>query len=163
MQNISPKDDLIRDVRRFKELMIGFGRRRSLRDPVAAAVEELELSPPQIHTLLWVGHEGQLTMGEVAQRLGVSEKTVTGIIDRLERRHLVSRERGDADRRVVRCKLTKTGEKVYHHLDELTSRAMGQFLGLLDREDRQLLFRLLEKVQRKIESATAAARKAAQQ
>jgi DNA-binding MarR family transcriptional regulator len=150
---MAPKDDLAADVRRLKELLLTVGRRRSLRDPVASAVEALDLTPPQVHAVLWVGHDGPLTMGEVAQRLGVSEKTVTGIVDRLERRGLASRERDGADRRVVRCRLSRAGEKVYRQLDELTSRAMGEALALLDHADRRALFGLLEKLLPRKEAA----------
>ena len=98
------------NVARLKEVLAAFGRRRSLRDPIAAAAEELELTPAQIHTLLWLKIDGPLTMGEIARRVS-SEKTVTGIVDRLEKRKLVHRDRGERDRRVIRCRLTKTGRR----------------------------------------------------
>lgn len=153
MRNTADEDSLAEDVRRLKDLVTSLGRRRSLRDPIASAVEELRLTPPQVHTVAWLGRDGPLSMGEVAQRVGISEKTVTGIIDRLEKARLVLRERQDSDRRVVRCRLTKGGEKIYRQLDELTSQAMAQFLGMFEPADRKTLLELFEKLAKRLEAA----------
>ena len=82
-----------RDARAVRERLIVLARRRSLRDPVAASCDALGLTAPQIHALLWLGHDGPLTMGELARRISVTEKTVTGIVDRLERDGFLHRER----------------------------------------------------------------------
>jgi DNA-binding MarR family transcriptional regulator len=96
-----------------------------------------------------------LTMGELARRLGVTVKTVTGIVDRLEREGHVQRERITLDRRVVRCRLTEQGQKTYQLLDRMVHEAMGQMLGMLDGSDRKALFRILEKLDRRLKSSAA--------
>src|SRR5256885_695950 len=98
----------IRDVERLKELLLELGRRRPLRDPLSAG-NELELAGPQLHAMVWLGHDGPLTMGELAHRLGVTEKGVTGLADRLEAHGYCLRERAEDDRRVVRLRLTGSG------------------------------------------------------
>src|SRR5689334_18604765 len=102
----------IRDVERLKELLLGLGRRRPLRDPLSSGAE-LELAGPQLHTMVWLGHDGPLTMGELARRLGVTEKGFTGIADRLEKHGYCQRERDTNDRRVVRLRLTSKGESFF--------------------------------------------------
>jgi DNA-binding MarR family transcriptional regulator len=154
-RNISKEEDLVGDVARLQQLMSALGRRRSLRDPIASTCEKLQFTPPQVHALLWLGQDGMLTMGELARRLGVTEKTVTGIVDRLERAGHVLRERITLDRRVVRCRLTEQGQKTYQLLDRLVHEAMSQMLGLLDGSDRKALFRILEKLVRRSESSSA--------
>jgi hypothetical protein len=84
------------DARRLHAMLVELMRRRSLRDPISATCAELELSAPQVHTLLAMGHEGPLTMGELARRVAVTEKTTTGLVDRLERDGLVQRLRDAA-------------------------------------------------------------------
>jgi DNA-binding MarR family transcriptional regulator len=142
------------DVARLKQVLAAFGRRRSLRDPMAAACEELDLTPAQIHTLLWLKTDGPLTMGEIARRVS-SEKTVTGIVDRLVRMRLVQREHSVSDRRVIRCQLTRSGERVAEKLDEAVSHAMHSLLSMLEREDRHHLVRILETLQQRMERAAA--------
>ena len=145
-RNIPKQEDLPGDVARLQQLLYALGRRRSLRDPIASTCEELQFTPPQVHALLWLGLDGILTMGELARRLGVTEKTVTGIVDRLEREGHIQRERIILDRRVVRCRLTQKGQETYQRLAGFVNEAMGQMLGLLDGSDRDALFRILEKL-----------------
>jgi DNA-binding MarR family transcriptional regulator len=90
-RNISIGDDLAGDVVQLRELLVALGRLRSLRDPIATTCEQTQLTPPQIHALLWLGQEETLAMGELARRLGITEKTVTGLVDRLEREGYVLR------------------------------------------------------------------------
>ena len=146
--------DAAHDVARLKEVLAAFGRRRSLRDLMAAACDELDLTAPQIHVLMWLRLDGPLTMGEIARRVS-SEKTITGIVDRLVRRKLVQRDRDGHDRRVIRCRLTKAGERVAGRLDEATTHAMELLLAMLDPAERQNLIRILEHLHQRMERAAA--------
>jgi DNA-binding MarR family transcriptional regulator len=137
----------------------GFARRRSLRDPVAALCAEGQLTPPQLHALLWLGHDGPLTMGELARRVGVTEKTITGVADRLSHADLVARERDALDRRIVRARLTARGAGVHRHLQEHLHARLAQMLGVLDPADRRALFRILEKLFRRLEQEAPAGRR----
>ncbi|HEX8818729.1 MAG TPA: MarR family transcriptional regulator [Archangium sp.] len=134
------------DVDRFRRLLFSLGRLHSLRDPLASSCERTPLTAPQIHALLWLGQDEALTMGELARRLGITEKTVTGVVDRLEREGHVQRERDPEDRRVVRCRLTAAGTRVYRKLDRTVLQGMGRMLERLDANDRRALFRILEKL-----------------
>jgi DNA-binding MarR family transcriptional regulator len=121
-------------------------RHRSLRDPISATCAELELSAPQVHTLLALGHEGPLPMGDLARRVAVTEKTITGLVDRLERDMLVQRLRDGADRRVVRVKLTARGARLARRLDAEVLQKLTRLMGLLDADDRRDLFRIISKL-----------------
>lgn len=48
----------------------------------------------------------ELKISELSHRLGLSNSTVSGIVDRLEKQRIVERVRGEKDRRVVRVRLT---------------------------------------------------------
>ena len=144
--NFSTQDEVVADAAHLKALLIALGRQRSLRDPLASTCEQMQFTPPQLHTLLWLGEDGPLTMGELARRLGVTEKTVTGVVDRLEREGCLQRERDMADRRVVRCHLTDKGARTYAELDAHLLEKLSQMLAMLDAEDRSALFALLQKL-----------------
>jgi DNA-binding MarR family transcriptional regulator len=133
-------------VGRLRELLTQLSRRRPLRDPVAAACEDLDLTPAQLHLLLWLGRDGPLTMGELARLVAVTEKTITGVVDRLERDRLVQRERDPSDRRVVRVRLAAHGARAYRRIDQDIDRKLAGFLGLLEPLDRRHLMRMLEKL-----------------
>lgn len=143
MRNISMVDD---EARRLMELLTALGRRNSLRDPLAHLVESLEFTPPQLHSVIWLGVDGPLSMGELARRVGVTEKTITGIIDRLEREDYVQRERDPSDRRVVHVRLTPRGQETAEQLQAQAHDRFRTFLSLLDAEDRTALLRVFEKL-----------------
>jgi len=132
----------IREVDRLKELLLELGRRRPLRDPLSSG-NELELVGPQLHTLVWLGHDGPLTMGELARRLGVSEKGFTGVADRMEDAGYCQRERDTEDRRVVRLRLTTLGEELFARSAARLDKRLGFLLDALPAPDRDALFRIL--------------------
>jgi DNA-binding MarR family transcriptional regulator len=93
-----------------------------------------------------MGHEGPLTMGELARRVAVTEKTTTGLVDRLERDGLVLRLRDGSDRRVVRVKLTAHGARLARRLDAEVLEKLTRLMGRLDAGDRRDLFRIIDKL-----------------
>ncbi len=140
---------LAAEAARIRQLLKLLSRRRSLRDPIAASCEEIDLTPVQIHLLLVLG-DGALTMGELARRVAVTEKTITGIVDRLERDGFVRRERDPADRRVVHVALAPAGASLSSRIDAEITRKLVGFLGLLDAPDRRHLVRILEKLEARL-------------
>ncbi len=60
-----------------------------------------------------VEERGNCTMGEVADSFSMPRSTLTGIIDRLERKDFVRRVRSGDDRRRVRIGTTRRGKKAY--------------------------------------------------
>lgn len=154
-RNISKEDNLTGDVARLRQLLLTLGRTRSLRDPIASTCEQMQLTPSQVHALLWLGHDGGHTMGELARRLGITEKTMTGVVDRLEREGFVQRERSVTDRRVVHSSLTAEGQRIYQRLDRVLRQQMGVLLDILDAEDRKALFRMLEKLIQRVEAPSS--------
>lgn len=64
------------------------------------------LTTPQILLLQTINTCGAVTIGELAQHMRLSQATVTTILDRLERRGLVTRERSHLDKRKVHAYLT---------------------------------------------------------
>jgi DNA-binding MarR family transcriptional regulator len=65
------------------------------------------LSGPQFFILRELFLQQPKTIGELSKALELSNSTVTGIIDRMERRGLVQRKRDEKDRRVVWVSMTE--------------------------------------------------------
>lgn len=65
------------------------------------------LTAPQILLLQTLRDKGQITIGELAQEVSLSQATVTTILDRLEKRELVYRQRSETDKRKVHAFLTE--------------------------------------------------------
>jgi DNA-binding MarR family transcriptional regulator len=84
-----------------------------------------------------------LTQREVAERCYVTPATVTGVVDTLERDGLVTRERGTADRRVVRVRLTGEGSSRLAATKRAAGRAMAPVFGDLTSRDEAVVRRFL--------------------
>ena len=70
-----------------------------------AVGEKLELGSAERHCLSLL-HEGPKTAGAIAKAVALTPAAVTAMIDRLEMRGLVARQRSEQDRRQVKVVLT---------------------------------------------------------
>ena len=70
------------------------------------------LTAPQMLLLQTIKNNGALTIGELANEISLSQATVTSILDRLENRQLVYRERSTTDKRKVHAFLTDSGQEI---------------------------------------------------
>jgi DNA-binding MarR family transcriptional regulator len=70
------------------------------------------LTTPQIIVLQTIRDLGEVSTGQISERVNLSQGTVTSILDRLESRTLIERYRSVADRRVVHARLTRQGRAV---------------------------------------------------
>ena len=105
-----------------------------------------DLTPNQYNVLriLRGSHPTKLPCGEIADRMIARDPDVTRLVDRLNRRGLVTRSRGRQDRRVVEVGITEKGQEVLRSLDpavgrfpkavigHLGSKKLGQLRALLD-------------------------------
>ncbi|MDO6461513.1 MarR family transcriptional regulator [Granulosicoccaceae sp. 1_MG-2023] len=67
------------------------------------------LTAPQILLMQTLRDRGEITIGELAGDISLSQATVTTILDRLEKRGYVYRARSQADKRKVHAHLTDQG------------------------------------------------------
>ena len=70
------------------------------------------LTAPQILLLQTIRDKGEVTIGELANEISLSQATVTSILDRLEKRELVYRERSKEDKRKVHAYLTDQATEI---------------------------------------------------
>ncbi|MBW1782753.1 MAG: MarR family transcriptional regulator [Deltaproteobacteria bacterium] len=67
------------------------------------------VSAAQVNCLIALHENGPLSPSQIARHVMVNSSTITGIIDRLEKKDLVRRLRISSDRRVVTVELTNSG------------------------------------------------------
>lgn len=70
-------------------------------------------SPSAISALAAIRRLGSPTLGELAEAEGISRPSMSAQAAALERRGLVAREGSQADRRLVRLRLTPAGERAF--------------------------------------------------
>ena len=72
--------------------------------------KKYNVSAAQVNCLLALHEYGPLPPSQIAKMILVNSSTVTGIIDRLEQKGLVERQRISQDRRVITIQLTESGK-----------------------------------------------------
>lgn len=70
------------------------------------------ITPPQFVALQWLFEEGDMTIGELSNKMYLAFSTTTDLVDRMEKNQLVKRVKDPNDRRVVRIHLLAEGERI---------------------------------------------------
>jgi DNA-binding MarR family transcriptional regulator len=73
--------------------------------------KEMRLTAPQGMLMGILSKHGKMKVSDLSEELGLSNSTVSGIIDRLEKQSLVERTRSEEDRRVVYVSVTEGTKK----------------------------------------------------
>jgi len=82
---------------------------------------ETGLTGPQVWGIKVIAEQGTLRVSDLAKKMYLHPTTVVGILDRLEKRGLVSRSRSQEDRRVVYVSLTDEGRSLVENSPEAAS------------------------------------------
>jgi DNA-binding MarR family transcriptional regulator len=93
------------------------------------------LSLMHIHALTVLEVEGSLSMSHLADELGVSLASATGIVARMEQRRLVERRHDETDRRIVSVHQTRLGAAVFARLRRHRRDKLTKLLGLLSDDE----------------------------
>lgn len=97
------EDEILRSLRRIIRAVDLYSRK---------LMSQHGLSGPQLLCLNQLHLRGERLSGALAKDMSLSPATVTGILDRLETRGLVLRERQRDDKRTVVVRLTDTGREL---------------------------------------------------
>lgn len=104
------------------------------------------LTTSQLATLRQLARRGALSAGDLARGISVSQATITGIVDRLESRELVTRSRDLEDRRRVVIDLTESGREVVASSPPPLHERFVLRLAEVSPEERQEISRVLERI-----------------
>jgi len=90
-----------------------------------------DLTFGQLRLLFTLGDSGPVSVGQLADKLGVTDATASEFVDRLERRGLAARRHRADDRRVVDCLLSDEGSRLLGEIQGARREAMRKLLSLL--------------------------------
>lgn len=93
------------------------------------------ITAPQFIALQWLLEEGDLTIGELSNKINLAFSTTTDLVDRMEKSELAKRVRDPKDRRVVRIHLLGKGEKIIHEVIQKRQEYLGEVLENVSMEE----------------------------
>lgn len=92
--------------------------------------KEMNMTGPQGMLMGTLAHHGEMKVSDLSEKLGLSNSTVSGIIDRLENQGLVIRTRSKEDRRVVYVNVTsefkKNSQNHFIEIEKMFESMMGK-------------------------------------
>ncbi|AVQ99555.1 HTH-type transcriptional regulator MhqR [Oceanobacillus picturae] len=102
------------------------------------------ITSPQFVALQWLLEEGDLTIGELSNKISLAFSTTTDLVDRMERNELVERVRDSKDRRVVRIHVLEKGESIIEEVIQKRQEYLGEVLDKFSLEQTEQLSELLD-------------------
>ncbi len=117
--------------------------------------KDYKMTVPQLVCLRQLAHHKKLTTGQLARRVFLSQATVSGILDRLERKGLINRMRSDKDRRRVFISLTEDGKELIEKMPWPLQERFSQSLSSMSRKERIQLDKTLKRLVKMMESSQA--------
>lgn len=102
-------------------------------------LNDFNITAPQFSALQILINNGDMTIGELSQKMSLACSTITDLIGRMERTELVKRKKDEKDKRVVRIEVLPKGfdilEKVLHKRRKFLEDKLDNF----NEEQKQLL------------------------
>src|SRR2546430_1555554 len=134
-----------------------FGTARAWRTKLDQRLRPLGLSQGKWRTLIHVSQGGnKLTQKEIAERMGIEEPTLAGLLDRLQEDGWIKRQESPSDRR---CKIVHLQRRSKAVLDEIFNTAHGLRHELIEDvppHDLEACIRVLAQIRKKAEESGGA-------
>ena len=124
---------------------------RSLRRNYDRQLKSFALTPCQFEVLMTLWNEDGIVLSELGRRVSRDGPTITGVVDRMEKKMLVRRKRNSGDRRVVKVHLTPKGKNMKQQLSTTKKEIFERITHDLTLKEINHLVTLLEKMMKNVE------------
>ncbi|WP_322978483.1 MarR family winged helix-turn-helix transcriptional regulator [Pseudomonas sp. C11] len=105
-----------------------------------------QVTAAQFKVVLLVSQQRASTPAELVRLLNLDSGAMTRMLDRLEQKGLLTRERSQADRRQVYLRLTEAGEALGVQVPQIAADATNELTGCLTRAELDEFQRLMKKM-----------------
>jgi DNA-binding MarR family transcriptional regulator len=119
---------------------------RLLRDDMTQALQPLLLNVHEYAIMRIIESRQSETQHGVAERYGIDSSTMVELVDKLEGREILKREKNPLDRRSYTLVLTPKGRKTLSRAKRIGESVQKKFLSPLDEGEREMLYGSLVKL-----------------
>lgn len=144
IQDLDKSYEIIRTIKRVKE---------SLKHNFEKRFKDLNLTAPQGMLIGTLIHNGQMKVSDLSEKMALSNSTVSGIIDRLEKNKFVERKRSEEDRRVVMVDLTEDFRKEAKERFKTVEASLTGVMKLATTEEAEAVLKGLETLDKLLKRA----------
>ncbi|MEM9913215.1 MAG: MarR family transcriptional regulator [Pseudomonadota bacterium] len=149
MSTFRPSDidpDLHDLIRLFREFALKAQRYEQ------SALHPLATTPARVHLLCELFERGAISMQSLAHSLSIAPRSVTSLVDALEREGKVKRSAHPSDRRSTLVSLSPLGKKEAQAIGPKLRAHMGALFEILSETERQSLFSSIQKLIARIDT-----------
>jgi MarR family transcriptional regulator, temperature-dependent positive regulator of motility len=111
-----------------------------------AGASNTDLTPRQLMVLEAVATLEGGNQTELVRYTGIDRSTLSDVVRRLQRKHLLKRRRTTDDTRAYTVAITDTGRQVLRTIEPVAKRADEQLLAALSRKQREQLINALQSI-----------------
>ncbi|MCO8309211.1 MarR family winged helix-turn-helix transcriptional regulator [Pseudomonas mandelii] len=123
------------------------GRAALLKDRIIDThMEPHGITAAQFKVLIIMAQFGVNTPAELCRHLSLDSGSMTRMLDRLEQKGFLARQRSEADRRQVQLVLTEQGQQLTDQLPQIGAEAMNELAGALTPDELKILEQILKKI-----------------
>lgn len=141
IMNVQTVADLEKSLRHISAIIMQKGRE---------ILSQYTITPPQFVALQWLLEHGDLTIGELSNKMYLAFSTTTDLVDRMEKNELVVRVKDPKDRRVVRIHLLSEGARIIAEVIEKRQNYLRDTLVNFEENELLSLEKSLKKLQREM-------------
>ncbi|WP_234978658.1 MarR family winged helix-turn-helix transcriptional regulator [Anaerosalibacter sp. Marseille-P3206] len=102
-------------------------------------LNDFNITGPQFTALQILIGEGDLTIGELSQKMALACSTITDLIDRMEKSGLVIRKKDEKDKRVVRVEVQSIGYELVQKVLDKRRIYLDEKLNGFEEKDKEFL------------------------
>ncbi len=119
---------------------------KAIQDYSHEVANKFGITGPQLWALKSISLNRRLSLGELSKRMYLHPSTISGVVDRLEKKGYALRERDQEDRRVVKVQLTPKGKKLVNRAPNPVQGKMIYGLRKLKKEELNDIFDSVQKL-----------------
>ena len=119
---------------------------KAIQDYSHEVSEKFGITGPQLWALKTISQNESLSLSDLGKRMYLHPSTITGVIDRLEKKRYVTRIRDQVDRRVIYVQLTAEGKRLAKRAPNPAQGKMIYGLKNLKRRELNLIYDSLQKL-----------------
>lgn len=105
-----------------------------------------QITAPQLVSLMAIVEKEPTTAADVSRRVHLGASTMVGVLDRLEAKGLITRERGSEDRRQIWVRATEAGRTLVAHTPFPLQFSLERAFGKMTQEERQQTAAAMERL-----------------
>ena len=140
------KDEVITNI--LKDLK---NVHKNMNKSAHAYFKKFDVTPPQGMLIFLLNKNKKMKISEISKKMGLSNSTVSGLVDRLEDQKMVERTRSEKDRRVVFVQLSFETTKNLFSSDEIFHKLLAKSFEDESDETIECMGKCIEKLSQSIE------------